>query len=113
VGYRVSPVFRMIVEGVGTTRLSAQKGTNTAEALLAGQITPISSGIAITAGGGAGVMRGVGTPDFRGFLGIAYTHEVLDSDGDGIVDEADRCPTKPEDFDGYEDDDGCPDLDND
>ena len=113
VGYRVSPVFRIVLEGVGATRLSAQKGTNTAEALLAGQITPISSGLAITAGGGAGIVRGIGVPDFRGFLGIAYTHEILDSDGDGIVDEADRCPTKPEDFDGHEDDDGCPDLDND
>jgi len=113
VGYRVSPVFRMIVEGIGGTKLSAAKGTNAVEALLAGQITPLSSGIAITAGGGLGVVRGAGVPDFRGFLGFAYSHEVLDSDGDGIVDEADRCPTQPEDHDGYQDDDGCPDSDND
>ncbi len=36
-----------------------------------------------------------------------------DSDGDGIDDEADRCPVSPEDLDGFEDDDGCPELDND
>jgi OOP family OmpA-OmpF porin len=37
----------------------------------------------------------------------------LDSDGDGIPDDADRCPDLAEDRDGYEDDDGCPDPDND
>ncbi len=36
-----------------------------------------------------------------------------DSDGDGIPDSADICPDEPEDKDGYQDDDGCPDLDND
>jgi len=36
-----------------------------------------------------------------------------DRDGDGIDDGADKCQTVPEDKDGFEDDDGCPDLDND
>ena len=36
-----------------------------------------------------------------------------DRDGDGIVDAIDKCPDDPEDFDGFEDDDGCPDPDND
>jgi OmpA-OmpF porin, OOP family len=36
-----------------------------------------------------------------------------DSDGDGIVGDADRCPITPEDRDGVDDDDGCPDLDDD
>jgi outer membrane protein OmpA-like peptidoglycan-associated protein len=36
-----------------------------------------------------------------------------DRDGDGIPDSVDRCPDQPEDFDGFQDDDGCPDLDND
>jgi outer membrane protein OmpA-like peptidoglycan-associated protein len=36
-----------------------------------------------------------------------------DSDGDGIADPDDRCPKEPEDLDGFEDGDGCPDLDND
>ena len=38
---------------------------------------------------------------------------VLDTDGDGILDTVDKCPTIPEDKDGFEDHDGCPDLDND
>jgi len=37
----------------------------------------------------------------------------LDTDGDGIPDTLDKCPNQPEDKDGFEDEDGCPDLDND
>jgi OmpA-OmpF porin, OOP family len=36
-----------------------------------------------------------------------------DTDGDGIDDALDKCPTEPEDKDGFQDDDGCPDPDND
>ena len=36
-----------------------------------------------------------------------------DRDGDGILDTRDMCPDDPEDFDGFTDDDGCPDPDND
>jgi outer membrane protein OmpA-like peptidoglycan-associated protein len=36
-----------------------------------------------------------------------------DIDEDGIIDSKDKCPTIPEDKDGFEDEDGCPDKDND
>ncbi|MCB9640747.1 MAG: transporter [Myxococcales bacterium] len=36
-----------------------------------------------------------------------------DRDGDGIPNHLDKCPDEPEDFDGFKDDDGCPDPDND
>ena len=36
-----------------------------------------------------------------------------DADRDGIPDSDDQCPNEAEDFDGYEDTDGCPDYDND
>jgi outer membrane protein OmpA-like peptidoglycan-associated protein/opacity protein-like surface antigen len=36
-----------------------------------------------------------------------------DIDRDGIEDKADQCINRPEDMDGFEDEDGCPDLDND
>ena len=36
-----------------------------------------------------------------------------DTDGDGIPDDQDKCPNEPEDKDGFQDADGCPDLDND
>jgi len=38
---------------------------------------------------------------------------VGDQDGDGYDDAIDKCPADPEDFDSFEDDDGCPDKDND
>jgi outer membrane protein OmpA-like peptidoglycan-associated protein len=36
-----------------------------------------------------------------------------DRDFDGILDPDDACPDEPEDFDQFEDEDGCPELDND
>lgn len=36
-----------------------------------------------------------------------------DRDGDGIEDAHDHCPDHAEDRDGFEDEDGCPDVDND
>ncbi|MAT40431.1 MAG: hypothetical protein CL946_12615, partial [Ectothiorhodospiraceae bacterium] len=33
----------------------------------------------------------------------------LDTDDDGVNDGQDKCPLKPEDFNGYQDEDGCPD----
>ncbi len=82
-------------------------------------------------GGGTGLFPDYGTPDFRVFAGLGYyrhpEEEVLeeepeeeivddepsDRDGDGIFDVDDECPDAPEDRDGFEDDDGCPDVDND
>jgi hypothetical protein len=37
----------------------------------------------------------------------------LDDDNDGLPDASDPCHVFPEDFDGFEDADGCPDPDND
>jgi len=36
-----------------------------------------------------------------------------DPDKDGIVGDADKCPSEAEDKDSFQDDDGCPDADND
>jgi OOP family OmpA-OmpF porin len=36
-----------------------------------------------------------------------------DADGDGILDDDDKCVDDPEDMDQFQDDDGCPDPDND
>jgi outer membrane protein OmpA-like peptidoglycan-associated protein/opacity protein-like surface antigen len=45
-------------------------------------------------------------------LSYAFTGN-FDTDNDGIIDKYDLCPDKAEDFDGFEDEDGCPDKDND
>ncbi|MEJ7728163.1 MAG: OmpA family protein [Polyangiaceae bacterium] len=111
--YRLSPVFRVLAEGYGGTRFSGDKGTNSLEIDGAVQIQPLSSGLIVTVGGGAGVIAGAGVPVARGIASILYSQEVGDQDGDGIGDGSDSCPTVAEDRDGFEDDDGCPEDDND
>ena len=47
-------------------------------------------------------------------IGLDFRAEAPpDRDFDGLVDKYDDCPDDPEDEDGFEDEDGCPDLDND
>lgn len=111
--YAVSPVFQVMAEGFGSTRFTANRGENALEALLGIRILPMNGALAISAGAGTGVIEGVGVPKIRAFLGVMYINETRDRDGDGIKDNLDQCPTDPEDLDGYEDSDGCPDLDND
>ena len=68
----------------------------------------------LTFGGGVGLSQGFGTPDWRVFLAFGYTRlPPTDRDGDGIVNDDDQCPDDTEDFDQFEDVDGCPDPDND
>ena len=38
---------------------------------------------------------------------------TVDRDSDDLADSVDRCPDEPEDRDGFEDNDGCPDVDHD
>jgi OmpA-OmpF porin, OOP family len=64
-------------------------------------------------GGGAGVDEAWGSPDARVFGMFVYEPSIGDRDGDGIKDDVDQCPDDPEDLDGFEDADGCPDPDND
>ena len=50
--------------------------------------------------------------EFAGALNFSWG-TINDSDKDGINDNVDKCPKVPEDLDGFEDSDGCPDFDND
>jgi outer membrane protein OmpA-like peptidoglycan-associated protein len=62
---------------------------------------------------GPGLREGYGTPVLRLVAGASWSNAPLDVDHDGIDDETDRCPLVPEDRDGFDDGDGCPDPDND
>ncbi|HEY4395928.1 MAG TPA: thrombospondin type 3 repeat-containing protein, partial [Polyangia bacterium] len=53
------------------------------------------------------------SPLARAFIGIVFEPSIGDRDHDGIKDNVDKCPDEPEDKDGFEDADGCPDPDND
>jgi outer membrane protein OmpA-like peptidoglycan-associated protein len=68
----------------------------------------------LSLGAGRGLMPDKGAnPGFRAMIGIVFEPNIGDRDGDGIKDDIDKCPDEPEDFDGFEDEDGCPDPDND
>ena len=65
-------------------------------------------------GGGIGLPTdGFQQAEFRGILGFIFEPSIGDRDGDGYKDDVDQCPDEPEDFDGFADEDGCPDPDND
>ena len=66
-------------------------------------------------GGGKGIKPHTTTPDWRFFGGISWVSKgkPRDRDGDGLADERDACSSEPEDRDGVNDGDGCPDPDND
>jgi outer membrane protein OmpA-like peptidoglycan-associated protein len=64
-------------------------------------------------GGGVRYTSGFEAADQRAFLGFIFEPSIGDRDGDGIKDDVDQCPDDPEDFDGFKDEDGCPDPDND
>jgi len=76
--------------------------------------TGIVAGLAM---GSAMGTRGFGSVDYRLVVNAGWmmpTEEpIVDTDGDGLFDDVDQCIHDPEDFDAFEDDDGCPDPDND
>jgi OmpA-OmpF porin, OOP family len=63
--------------------------------------------------GGAGVIQGINSADVRAVLGFIFEPSIGDRDGDGYKDDVDQCPDDPEDFDHFQDEDGCPEPDND
>ena len=64
-------------------------------------------------GAGTRYTNGFEAADVRAFIGFIFEPSIGDRDGDGIKDDVDQCPDDPEDFDGFKDEDGCPDPDND
>jgi outer membrane protein OmpA-like peptidoglycan-associated protein len=68
-------------------------------------------------GGGSSIPFGsrsaITSPQYRLDFAIRYAPTGRDSDGDGVLDRDDKCPNEPEDIDGFQDADGCPDPDND
>ncbi len=67
----------------------------------------------ITAGIDIGLDDAVGVPGFRLVAGFGWAPREHDKDHDGVPDNVDQCEDIPEDIDGFEDSDGCPDIDND
>jgi len=92
-----------------------------AEALVGAALRP-AVGFEVLAGVGSVLPPsepGQGAAAFRGLLSARYTFgsdapdHASDLDHDGIPNAQDGCPLMPEDHDGFFDEDGCPDVDDD
>ncbi|MEO8177521.1 MAG: OmpA family protein [Deltaproteobacteria bacterium] len=117
-------------------------GAETRGEVLIGARHRLDERLSVSTGVGAGVMSGVGQSGYRLFVSVGYAAALVDApqaepldarkpdcaprlgmalppgclpdaDQDGIRDSVDKCVNEPEDKDGFEDEDGCPDLDND
>jgi OmpA-OmpF porin, OOP family len=110
--YAVVPQrFELVAEGTGYA--GATPHSSPLEAVLAAKVY-LAAKSYFEIGGSAGTIPGqTGSPDFRVFVGFIFEPAIGDRDGDGIKDDVDKCPDEPEDFDDFEDEDGCPDPDND
>jgi hypothetical protein len=107
------PNQQMGVLGEATGRVASRyHDTNPAE-LDAGMRFYLTPMVSLLMGGGFGLNHGVGSPMARAFVGLGWAPDYRDRDGDGYIDFYDRCPDEPEDWDGFQDGDGCPDPDND
>ncbi|MGE0547695.1 MAG: OmpA family protein [Kofleriaceae bacterium] len=130
--------FELVGEVFGAMPLGAHERYQPLEAV-AGVKLYLARNSFLSLGAGRGLMPAkASNPDARAFIGIVFEPrlddrageqlesdapardtdraritELYDRDGDTITDELDRCPDDPEDFDQFEDGDGCPDLDND
>ncbi|RMG19397.1 MAG: hypothetical protein D6729_05340 [Deltaproteobacteria bacterium] len=90
----------------------SRRNTTPVEMLLGGGYA-LDANVELFGGLGMGLTRGYANPAYRIFVGVRYGVRRSDRDGDGIEDRIDRCVDVPEDRDGFEDRDGCPDPDND
>ncbi len=105
--------FDIVGEVFGGVPLGDHENFQPVEAL-AGVKLYLARNSFLSLGAGTGLQPKKGAnPDFRGMIGIVFEPNIGDRDGDGLKDDVDKCPDDPEDFDGFEDEDGCPDPDND
>jgi outer membrane protein OmpA-like peptidoglycan-associated protein len=70
-------------------------------------------GLQAQLGGGLSLLSGIGSSEFRLLASVGFQPQDYDADGDGLLNSVDKCPNESEDPDAFEDEDGCPELDND
>ena len=101
--------------GIGSKKSSGFYNSMEALGGLVRQFETVSGVLGVTVGVGVGLLPGYGSAGFRFVLGVDFMNRdpFADSDGDGVPNAIDACPDQREDFDGFEDQDGCPDPDND
>jgi outer membrane protein OmpA-like peptidoglycan-associated protein len=127
----ISPKIELVGESFAVIPLRGE-GYRPVEAL-AGAKVYLAERSYLSLGGGVGLGGAGGNPDARVFVGIVFEPKSPararveiedepvpppargegDRDGDQILDSLDDCPDDPEDPDGFQDGDGCPESDND
>ncbi len=119
--YLVPQRLSFVAEIIGQTGFSGfadASKLNSAHEILGGFKLYLARNSYFAVGVGRGLRGGganyqYGSPDVRVFGAFIFEPSIGDRDGDGIKDDVDKCPDEPEDFDDFEDEDGCPDPDND
>ena len=107
--------FEVVGEVIGAIPVGDNENYQPLEAILGAKLY-LARNSFLSIGGGAGLLRDQETganPDLRAFIGIVFEPNIGDRDGDGLKDDVDKCPDDPEDYDRFEDEDGCPEPDND
>ena len=117
---RVSPAVDLIAEGYGNylvANTAKEGGRSLATEILAGAKIFVQENSYLLVAGACGnacmPLNGFNQPAWRAVLGFVFEPSIGDADGDGYKDDVDACPHEPEDFDDFEDAEGCPDPDND
>ncbi len=131
VGWQLAPQqIELIGEVVALVPLRGDYAPVEASAALRVRLAEASH---FTLGAGTGLAAGPGNPDVRAVMAIVFeprpprveravrrdpppspdAPRLGDRDDDTLIDTLDACPDEAEDVDGFEDDDGCPELDND
>jgi OmpA-OmpF porin, OOP family len=112
--FRVLEAVDLVAETYGTYLLSdATDKVKPSNEVVGGLKIFVERNSYLMIGAGPRYTNGFEAADFRGFLGFIFEPSIGDRDGDGLKDDVDKCPDEPEDYDGFQDEDGCPDPDND
>src|SRR5690606_1805628 len=113
--FRVADTLDLVLESYGT-QLIGEFGTTgafSAQALLGLKVFVEEHSYLVPGGGDGCPGSAFHAAHHRAPAGGSFEPAVGDRDGDGVPDDRDGCPDVPEDKDGFEDHDGCPQLDND
>ncbi|MCK6535519.1 MAG: OmpA family protein [Polyangiaceae bacterium] len=116
IAYRVIDPLDLVVETYGTYLLDGKSDSKQklSQEFLGGIKLFVERNSYLMMGGGSrAFMTGYEAADVRMVLGFVFEPSIGDRDGDGYKDDLDQCPDDPEDFDGFRDEDGCPEPDND
>jgi OmpA-OmpF porin, OOP family len=112
--YRVLPTVDVVADSYATFLLGDAAGKlKPSNEVTGGVKVFVERNSYLMLGAGPRYTSGFEAADFRAFVGFIFEPSIGDRDGDGIKDDVDKCPDEPEDFDGFQDTDGCPDPDND